>query len=160
MPNNISSAVQAALCMCSLHMNRFNKLNNLSRNSPGYASPYILPAAEPSHHFIRERRTMFLFAFPSAQSAANDRLLVLVKIIRDHHDCDLSLGQIIQSLAILTPLRNSDRERNPDLENNQKRGQSGSNKFSLGLRVRIKSEEEEAVRAHMKRRGSHRATHP
>lgn len=103
---------------------------------------------------------MFLFTFPSTQSAANDWPLVLVTIIQDDQDCDLSLGQIIQSLAILTPLLNSDPERNPDLENNQKRGQSGSKKFSLRLGVRIKNEEGEAVRAHTKRRGSHCATHP
>lgn len=33
--NNISSAVQTALCAGSLNMNRFNKLNNLSQHIPG-----------------------------------------------------------------------------------------------------------------------------
>lgn len=53
---------------------------------------------------------MFLFTFPSAKSAANDWLLVLFTIILDDQDCDLLLGQIIRSLAILTPPLNSDPE--------------------------------------------------
>lgn len=153
MLNNTPSAAQTALCIGSLNMNRFNKLNNLSGNIPGLWSSWYPACCWAVSPVFQRAKNDVLFTILSTRSAANDWLLVLFTIILDDQACDLLLGQIIRGLAILTPPLKSDPERNRDLGNDQKRGQRGSRKFSPWWRMRIKNDEEEGAREHMKSKG-------